>query len=849
MILSLVANPFTLKVDPDDVNLNQQGESTEIAITGYHPRSSQDGAQLPYQNFTYILPRAEKAKGVKVLSIKTLEFAGEYTLEPEGFDPESYEPGEILPPAPLAIEAAGYQNGASMTTVSFCPVIYEPKTGRVTIITDITFEIETQAASPAGHPKISWYRDYDEYIELLRGTVQNPKDVDIHAPCWETVNSTSLSQSLLCSGYHMISSAIIIVPEDFVDEEGPFGAAAAMAKDSLNEFIHWERCSGRPIAWLTYEDIYEGYEGDPVEAVRDFLRAAHYLVDDVWGYAGIWTAILVGDGTTSAPIAKLYPLNATPLADYIVSDYYFASIEGTSSDEHWDEDGDGRLGEADAGEGDPYFDLYIGRVPASEPQHLINWVEKQIYYENDATEATQMNLSQLTFCRDVTTPLLTDAEYRTALPIRHPVHNPGGYMELIETGNCEASESVNKHNDGFSFYSIMGPESPNVAERTQSMITRSDLGYKVFSTGHSHGDAVSSLQWMDNNQKYSVAYPLNPYSCNFEDPLSVGAGYLSLNRRFDNNEVIGSPVCIGATGPVDLGTEYKKGQNLQKEFFRHIFQDVNPGPFVISPHSTGWGHYKAKEYYWDRARQECYSYNFFGAPWTCPWLGKAGASDFDQLVVHDIPPVFQVGHGYTMYVKDGNGNPVEGAFLTVYQPQQWPYGDEEPWLGGWVETYNSMPDGYARVYIDPDFVDPGGEPIRVVAVKYRSWVYDWQTERPVQYIPSERDSSPVAPFLASPDVEEDNSGLPTELSLTLEKHNLGNESCLIRFGNPSHQHLKLSLYDVTGRQVLLVRDEILVAGWYEHTLDLSKQGLANGAYFIKLTTGAKSLTEKLLLVR
>ena len=55
------------------------------------------------------------------------------------------------------------------------------------------------------------------------------------------------------------------------------------------------------------------------------------------------------------------------------------------------------------------------------------------------------------------------------------------------------------------------------------------------------------------------------------------------------------------------------------------------------------------------------------------------------------------------------------------------------------------------------------------------------------------------------------------------------------------------MYDVTGRQVRVLTDEVLSAG--EHRVMFDGSALASGVYFARLDAGKNVLTEKLMLVK
>ncbi len=67
----------------------------------------------------------------------------------------------------------------------------------------------------------------------------------------------------------------------------------------------------------------------------------------------------------------------------------------------------------------------------------------------------------------------------------------------------------------------------------------------------------------------------------------------------------------------------------------------------------------------------------------------------------------------------------------------------------------------------------------------------------------------------------------------------------IAFELPTAAQVELSLYDVSGRRIETVRDEVMSPG--RHTAEID--GLPSGVYFARLTAGEETRTRKLVVVR
>lgn len=97
-------------------------------------------------------------------------------------------------------------------------------------------------------------------------------------------------------------------------------------------------------------------------------------------------------------------------------------------------------------------------------------------------------------------------------------------------------------------------------------------------------------------------------------------------------------------------------------------------------------------------------------------------------------------------------------------------------------------------------------------------------------------------------VEEDNNGaLPTAFELNQNYPNPFNPTTTIEFSLPVDRKVKLTVFDVLGREVAVLLDSRMTAGFHHVTFDGSQ--ISSGVYFYRLQAGDQMLTKKLLLVK
>ena len=92
-----------------------------------------------------------------------------------------------------------------------------------------------------------------------------------------------------------------------------------------------------------------------------------------------------------------------------------------------------------------------------------------------------------------------------------------------------------------------------------------------------------------------------------------------------------------------------------------------------------------------------------------------------------------------------------------------------------------------------------------------------------------------------------NNIIPDKFKLSQNYPNPFNPNTKIKFELPNIANVKLTVYDILGREVMSLIDSELKPGTYEVTFDGSK--LSSGIYFYSLTTKDFSQTKKMLLLK
>jgi hypothetical protein len=89
--------------------------------------------------------------------------------------------------------------------------------------------------------------------------------------------------------------------------------------------------------------------------------------------------------------------------------------------------------------------------------------------------------------------------------------------------------------------------------------------------------------------------------------------------------------------------------------------------------------------------------------------------------------------------------------------------------------------------------------------------------------------------------------VPADFKLNQNFPNPFNPSTTISFSIPQAEHVKLSVYDLSGREVSLLLDKFLNAGNYR--INWSALNVSSGIYFYKLEAGGFSETKKMIFIK
>jgi hypothetical protein len=101
-------------------------------------------------------------------------------------------------------------------------------------------------------------------------------------------------------------------------------------------------------------------------------------------------------------------------------------------------------------------------------------------------------------------------------------------------------------------------------------------------------------------------------------------------------------------------------------------------------------------------------------------------------------------------------------------------------------------------------------------------------------------------------VEQDNAEIPKEFALYQNYPNPFNPATEIKFDIPKESHVKIVIYDITGKEVKTLVDEVVKPGAYRilwDGTDNSGNKVTSGIYFYRMIAGSYVSVKKMVLIK
>lgn len=219
-----------------------------------------------------------------------------------------------------------------------------------------------------------------------------------------------------------------------------------------------------------------------------------------------------------------------------------------------------------------------------------------------------------------------------------------------------------------------------------------------------------------------------------------------------------------------------------------------------------------------------------------------------QVLLRNTDPIN--GNIYEYDDTDITGTPLTSQFiLSAPSDETWV---EKDFTGENIDISSD----FIVVFDVPQDVSSGGNTVIVTKKPgtdfYYSLFYQSAEERWVYYTDAGQENvylNRIRAYYTTniTGVEEITEATPKEFYLEQNYPNPFNPSTTIQFSLPSQQKVELKVYDLLGREVALLVNEVLSAGYYN--VNFNASNLASGAYVYRITTNDFIQSKKMLLVK
>ncbi len=666
----------------------------------------------------------------------------------------------------------------------------------------MTIRLFLSSQTPLRAPKYMPSHCYERYIQELKAIVANPMDVSLYAPHPLEPPKTCRYPDEDDPGNDLWPFEIITTP---------------VLAPAWDPFVEWMRQRGFNVFITTTQWIYDHYPAmDEAQSIR------LYLIDEYYS-SPAWSTgfVLIGGCYDNVPARLATPRNNPENANYndsIPTDWYYCELSS-----NWNRDGDDWWGEPEDTV-DGWDEIYVGRVPVYTVVDLQNWIEKVIHYETlefDPDNAPD-NLANAmwVYYPDPDFPGLWDKDapaeaiYDEWLTNQQYI-NSGADNIITELDNHRAWVNIYAKGDKCFFGSR--PSVHNI------------LVYSHYDAPPTHDRA--GLNWLDNEEDNYVIYSTVPYNGAYDyyyqpEVVPIVSAFVNLYPG------VGSVSFLGNTRNLNnLERDY-----MHPNFAHWIFADEYTPPNVTAPYELAVAENASKYHLWHDVGGEVmntpiatvvYSHNYFGSPLTYPWIMQP-----HRMVVTHSPSQLVVGQParLTVHLRDSEGNPIPEPFEVCLYKE----GDIHMRRGGTAD---------GETYFDVIPESPGE--ILITATKY---IIDYPYSD-YQYVPAQ-DRCPVVAGIASTGIEEPSRlSYPTKLSLTITPSNPVVSNLRVQYAVPTSGHLNLSLYNVLGKRVAVIKDGETKPGYYKANIDIAQKGLSNGVYWLILKQGNKRVTKKVVILK
>jgi len=570
---------------------------------------------------------------------------------------------------------------------------------------------------------------------------------------------------------------------------------------ALRPLAEWRLKQGYRVGIADVNEIIASYAGDDVQAqIRAYLAEA---------YAGGLQFCLLGGDETVVPIRYAYHGYADTMPSYNkmqICDLYYADFTG-----EWDNDGDGIYGEYQQDNPDVYPEIYLGRLLAGDAEQAEIIVNKIINYEINPGDGDPSYLTRALFtCADQMRDW-NDGQGQHAmigdnfpeyydLDLDSQSENPNGSVPDPQTP--EGPGFVEQAGSGWGWTTLVNHGRADGFVLRAAGINQWPKSY-VWTVG-SDGDGHGHLNQLSEDGPPGIVLSLacDVGGFDMDGPLFGGFYGTNVSEILTQKPNGGAVAVIAYSRWGWVASSYR----ILSKFIEYAFD-----PTVAPQIGVAFTLAKTNFPYY---RDQNFGLNLYGDPAMLHW------TDLPQTMQVDFPTEVAVGSGAVEFTTTHNGLPLAGTVITAtYADTVFFVGETD--VNGMV-VWQSGPDrlgGYDITITKPGFLP--------------------------------HTSKLIVPIVSGiTDEENQSSALP--FALAQNHPNPFNPATMIQFDISATGPVCLEVYDILGRRVTTLIEDVLSAGRHRVLFDGTNEygtPLSSGVYFYRLQAGTFTELKKMVLLK
>ena len=802
---------YTVDYSPSEFSFYKENGFDRIKAINFALIGEPGTPELPAVYLNYIIPSYAKVESLIVSQSNTNQIYGAYLVYPAQpprvigesipwVDPDSliYNSDELFPGEFVRIVSQGVMDGARIVTIEVRPLQYRPKSKRLFLVRNITFEFSFGPNTmPELRPQIRGKYEQAVYDAAIKQVVVNDYEIPVYYQKPLLVEENQLGSLVP----YPTAPCVIITPDEFFNAFQPYA--------------DWLTDRGIRTCLISPQTIYNYFNGrDNAEEIRNYIKHCYQN-------AGGTYFILGGDDyflpvRYGIPYESVQPGQQVYENDSVPCDMYFSDLSGEWNAEN-NGQGDDYWGEIIDDDADRFPEVYVGRITAYNVDEVNQWVDKVLNYEiSPGNIGDDFITASWIYNHD-----LGHSSAWQNFPAQfnnhhHFFENPYAYPTAF-----------NELNSGYGFVNV--DCHGNIGDlRTRNI--ENDYSY-IYSYYDSPNGYNMGLNQLSNQNQYYISYSWGCHTAAYDCHAHTHPHYPSGSDTCIADGFVDAYANRGASAYVGHTRSTLTGESkyFQEKFYEALFIPEYPdGENIGRPYSLLGVAVAISKCVYEGAwyalsvRQGCYAQNLFGSPATEAWTNIPGY----MRVSHPRRIWVGVQTQFTVTVRDaGTNDYVPYAKVCLNKP-------EDIYEVGLTDLY-----GQITFRITPHSIGT----LKVTVTRIHNYEEDY-----IQYYPSRTTCRVYDEGSGGEQASGSDKILPTVLCIT-EMPTILKKNALMKFGIPRQGDISISVYSAIGSRVKILRKDKVLPGYYREKMDVKE--LSSGVYFIVLKQDNDKVTKKFLLIK